>query len=72
MTALAEHYAGRLRVGRLDVDASPGIAARFAVMSLPTVTVLHHGEAAARLAGVITPARLREAVGAVLDPAAGS
>lgn len=72
VTALAEHYAGRLRVGRLDVDASPGIAARFAVISLPTVTVLHHGETAAQLAGVITPAKLREAVGAVLEPAAGS
>ena len=72
VTALAEHYAGRLRVGRLDVDASPGIAARFDVMSLPTVIVLDHGKTAAQLAGVITPVKLREAVGAVFEPTAGS
>lgn len=67
VNALAEQYAGRLRVGKIDVDSSPGVAERFGVMSLPTLIVLAGGEAAARLDGVITPAMLREAVGVVVD-----
>ena len=69
---LEQEYAGRLRVGKLDVDTQPGIARRFGVQSLPTVLLIEHGEPVARLDGVITPARLREAVGAHLEPAAGS
>ena len=44
LAALEEQYAGRLRVARVDVDANPGVASRYHVLSLPT-TILFAGGA---------------------------
>src|SRR3954469_9264286 len=35
--AIAESYAGRVRVGKCDMDSNPDLAARFDVRSIPTL-----------------------------------
>ena len=40
---LAKQMAGRLRVGKLNVDENPATAARFGVPSIPTLLVLDRG-----------------------------
>ncbi len=50
--ALARDYAGRVLVGKLDVDANPETAGRFGIRSIPTVLVFHHGALVDRLVGV--------------------
>lgn len=37
---LADEYAGKVRVAKVDVDANPGLAQYFRVMSIPTIMVL--------------------------------
>ena len=37
---LAEEYAGKIRVAKVDVDANQGLAQYFQVMSIPTIMVL--------------------------------
>jgi thioredoxin 1 len=64
---MAERYAGRLRVARLDVDAHPRSAARYDVLSLPTLIVFRAGEPVERLTGSVKPARLEKAVSAHID-----
>jgi thioredoxin 1 len=59
---VGRRHAGRLAVGALDVDAHPGAAARYDVLSLPTVILFSAGEPVARLTGRITPDRLEAAV----------
>jgi thioredoxin len=44
LVALAEEWGDRARLVRVDVDAEPGIASRYGVLSLPTVILFAGGE----------------------------
>jgi len=48
---LAEEYAGRLRVGKLDVEANPMTPAQYGVFSIPTLLLFKEGSEVDRLAG---------------------
>ncbi len=50
------------RFAKVDVDAEPAIAGRYAIRSIPTVIVLRDGEPVAAQAGVISAEALVEAV----------
>jgi thioredoxin len=64
---LAERYAERLTVARLNVDEEPRAAGRYDVLSLPTLILFRAGEPVERLAGAVRPARIERAVAAHLD-----
>jgi thioredoxin 2 len=49
---LAREMAGRVRVAKLNVDENPATAARFNVMSIPTLLVLKGGREMERIVGV--------------------
>ena len=42
---IAEEYAGSAKVGKINVDDEPQLAARFRVSSIPTVIVFKNGKA---------------------------
>ena len=44
LKALADEYAGRVVVGKVNVDEEPELAAAFRVASLPTVVVIRDGK----------------------------
>ncbi len=48
---LSEEFAGRLKVCKLDVDANQDIAARYGVMSIPTVIFFRDGKIVERAVG---------------------
>jgi len=48
---LADEYAGKVTVAKLDVDAEPEIAQKFGVMSIPTVILFKDGAELARQVG---------------------
>ncbi|MBW3627026.1 MAG: thioredoxin [Actinobacteria bacterium] len=48
---IAQEHAGKLRVGKVNVDDSPDVARRFEVMSIPTLIVFKDGQAKKRLVG---------------------
>ena len=50
--ALARELAGKVLVGKLDVDANNATAARFGVQSIPTLLILKGGKEVGRLVGV--------------------
>lgn len=56
--AIAEAETARLKVGKLNVDDSPGTAGRFGVFSIPTLLLFVDGQEKARMVGV----RRREAI----------
>jgi thioredoxin 2 len=67
--AVARAYAGRVVVGKLDVDANPSTATRFEVRSIPTLLLFSQGRLVDRLVGVhpraAIDARLRTLLGEV-------
>lgn len=48
---LAEEYAGKLLVAKLDVDAEPEVAGKYGVMSIPTVILFKDGVEVGRQVG---------------------
>ena len=58
---IAQRYAVRVPVYRVDIDRHLAAAKRFRVTSLPTVLVLNDGEEVERLDGLITDGQLAQA-----------
>lgn len=50
---LASELAGRVRVGKLDVDANPLVASRFGIRSIPTLLIMSGGREVDRIVGVV-------------------
>ncbi len=48
---LADEYAGKARVGKLDVQNNPSVAARYNVTSIPVLMVFKNGEPVDQLLG---------------------
>lgn len=61
---LAKELAGKVRVGKLDVDQNQIIAGRFRVQSIPTLIIFKDGREAERIVG----AQSREAILQKLKP----
>jgi thioredoxin len=64
---LATEMAGRVRIGKLNVDENPVTAGRFNVRSIPTLLIMRSGKEVDRLVGVLPKneikQRLERAVG---------
>ena len=50
---IAEEQAGKVKVGKVNVDEEPELAARFGIMSIPTVMVFQNGEVTKTSIGVV-------------------
>ena len=55
---LAGDYAGKVKVGKVDVDAEPGLAGQFGVMSIPMLALFKNGELVERAVGAMPKDRL--------------
>ena len=51
VAAIAEEKAEVLKVGKVDVDQEPGLAAKFGIMSIPTLILFENGEAVRQTMG---------------------
>ena len=68
IAAVAQAFAGRVKVYRLDVEKSPSISERYDVMSVPTLVFFQGGRAVKQLDGLITQQDLESAFGEVGAP----
>ncbi|GMA52090.1 thioredoxin [Alicyclobacillus contaminans] len=48
---VSEEYAGKLEVGKLDVDQNPATAQQYGIMSIPTLLVFKNGQVVKQLVG---------------------
>lgn len=55
---IAEEQEGKLKVGKLDVDEVPEIAARYGISSIPTLMVFRNGVVVKSSVGVIPKAAI--------------
>lgn len=57
---LARDYAGRVTVGKLNVDDNPQVAERFCVMSIPTLLIMKNGVEVDRVVGAVPKELIEE------------
>lgn len=50
---LSNDYAGRAVIAKMDVDANPGIAARFGIRNIPTILFFKNGDVADKQVGAV-------------------
>jgi thioredoxin 1 len=62
MDEAAERYAGRVAVGKLNIDEHPRSAGLYDVLSLPTLILFANGQPVARLSGSIKARDIDEAI----------
>ena len=55
---LAGEYAGKVKIAKLDVDAEPGLAGQYNVLSIPMVALFKDGEVVERSVGLKPKDRL--------------
>ena len=60
---IASEREGTLKVGKVNVDESPELAARFGVMSIPAVFLFRDGKVAKQAVGYMPKADLLAALG---------
>lgn len=63
---LAKEYDGRLKVGKLDADASPSVAARYRILSVPTLLFFKNGELVDTQIGLIPKQELQNKLDTLL------
>lgn len=59
---VAEEFKGKAVVGKIDVDASPEIAQKYGVMSIPTIIAFRKGEISDKVVGAVDKDRLVEMI----------
>ena len=64
---VAEEFAGKAKVGKLDTDASREVAVKYGITAIPTVIVFKDGEAVKKFVGLTS----KNDLAAALTDAAG-
>jgi thioredoxin 2 len=67
---LATRHAGHIKIVKVDVDANPGLAARFGAQSIPLLVVIRDGREVDRIVGALPRSALEQRLAPVLDGAA--
>lgn len=59
---IADQYAGKLEVYKVDIDSNPETPARFGVRGIPTVILFKDGQVVDQVVGAVPKANLEELV----------
>ena len=59
---LAKDYEGKLKVGKLDVDANPQVSMKYGVRSIPTLLVFRNGRVVEQIIGAVPKRHLVDKV----------
>ena len=60
--AIAEENKGRVKVGKLDVDANGSTAARFNIRGIPTLLVIKDGQVKEQIVGAVDKSVITKAL----------
>jgi thioredoxin 1 len=55
---IADEYAGRLKVGKLNIDDNPNTPPRYGIRGIPTLMLFKDGEVEATKVGAVSKAQL--------------
>jgi thioredoxin 1 len=63
---LAKEFAGKVKIGKVDVDENPQIAGRYNVMSLPSVIFFENGQPMRTMVGAQSKEEYKQEIEALL------
>jgi len=63
---LAEEYAGKLNVAKVDIDNSPEIATKYGIRSIPALIFFKDGKPVDQVIGALPKGALKKKIDAVL------
>ena len=64
---MAVEYAGKIKVGKLDVDKNPGIAVKYGIRSIPSLLIFKKGEVAQMVIGAVPRQQIIAKIETVID-----
>jgi thioredoxin 1 len=70
INAVAASYAGRVKVGKLNVDENNGTAMRYNIRGIPTLLLFKGGQIVEQRVGVVGKSELQKMLEAHLVPVA--
>jgi thioredoxin 1 len=56
---LAKEYAGKMKIGKIDVDSNSKIATEYGVMSIPTIIFFKNGKVLNQIVGAVSKLDLK-------------
>jgi len=59
---LAKEYDGKVKIGKLDVDTNPQSAARYGIMSIPSLIFFKNGKVMHQVNGVLNKTSLKQKI----------
>ena len=57
---LADEFAGKVQVAKMNVDDSPSTPGKFGIKAIPTLILFKNGEAVDRITGAVGKGQLKE------------
>ena len=64
---LVEEYNGKVSIARLDVDQNPKTAAKYGIMSIPTLLIFKNGKPVSHIVGFRPKGEMKRNLDAALD-----
>ncbi len=55
---MAKEYDGKAKVCKMDVDANPGVASKYGIMSIPSILFFKNGEIVDKVVGAVPKTQL--------------
>jgi len=63
---MSKEYEGRAVIGKVDVDANPGVSAKFGIRNIPTILFIKGGEIVEKSVGAVPKTQLTAKLDALL------
>ena len=63
---LADEYAGKLKVCKMDVDANPDTAPKYGIRGIPTLIIFNNGDVAGTKVGALSKSQLSAFIDSVI------
>jgi thioredoxin 1 len=57
---LADEYAGKVKIGKLDVDNNPNTAIKYGIRSIPSLLIFKGGEVVENIVGAVPKQQINE------------
>jgi thioredoxin 1 len=59
---LAREYKGKIKVGKMDIDAHQDVPQKYGIMSIPTLILFKGGKAVQQIVGAVPKSKLEAAI----------
>ncbi|MFP3870106.1 MAG: thioredoxin [Syntrophobacteria bacterium] len=63
---IAAEYEGKLKVGKCNVDESPGIPSQYGIRAIPTLIIFKQGKVSEQITGAVSKSQIDAAIKKVI------